>query len=125
MYFGAVSGPFSAKVYFAVTDFFGLNETVGGKDSSGSYYVDLNYTTEIMPKTNLVAHVGYQSVRNYSDLSYTDYKLGLTYDLQGWVLGAALVGTNADKAIYVAADSAGKTKTVGEPTLVLSIGKTF
>jgi len=125
VYVGAASGPFSAKLYVAVTDFFGLDETTGGKGSSGSYYLDLNYATEIAPNTTLGAHLGYQHVSGYSDLSYFDYKLGVTYDWTGWMLGAAIVGSDADKNLYFFTDSSGKTKKVGEPTLVLSIGKTF
>lgn len=126
VYFGASTGPFSAKIFWAVSDFFGLSTTTGGQSSKGSYYVDLNYTAEIMPKTNLVAHVGYQSVKNYSDLSYFDYKLGATYDIHnGWLIGAAVVGTNADKNLYFAVDGQGKRKSIGDTTVVFSIGKTF
>jgi uncharacterized protein (TIGR02001 family) len=125
LYFGGVMGPFSAKVFFAISDFFGLDSTTGGKSSSGSYYIDLNYSTEIAPKLTLGAHLGYQNVRNYSDLSYVDYKIGVTYDWTGWLLGAAIVGTNADKKLYFATDSSGSTKSVGGTGLVLSIGKTF
>ncbi|RPH45948.1 MAG: hypothetical protein EHM87_04255 [Burkholderiales bacterium] len=124
LYFGGAMGPFSAKIFYAISDFFGLDETVGGKSSSGSYYIDLNYSTEIMPKLTLGAHLGYQSVKNYSNLSYTDYKIGVTYDWTGWLLGAAFVGTNAEKAPYTAVDAQG-SKFVGNNTLVLSIGKTF
>jgi uncharacterized protein (TIGR02001 family) len=125
VYLGGVVGPFSAKVFVAVSDFFGLDETTGGKSSSGSYYVDLAYATEIAPKLTLGAHVGYQSVRNYSDLSYVDYKLGLTYDWTGWLLGAAIVGTNADKNLYFAVNGAGKVEQVGKSGLVLSISRAF
>ncbi len=125
LYLGGAMGPFSAKVFFALTDFFGLDETTGGKSSSGSYYLDLNYSTEIAPKLTLGAHVGYQNVRNYSNLSYVDYKLGLTYDWTGWLLGAAVVGTDADKALYFATDSSGSVKQVGKTGVVFSIGKTF
>jgi uncharacterized protein (TIGR02001 family) len=125
LYIGGVSGPFSAKLYVAVTDFFGFNATTGGNNSSGSYYVDLNYATEIAPKLTLGAHVGYQNVRNNSDWNYIDYKIGVTYDWTGWMLGAAIVGTDADKALYFATDGAGKIKRTGETGLVLSIGKAF
>lgn len=125
LYFGGVFGPFSAKVNYGITDFFGLDETVGGKSSKGSYYLDLTYATEILPKTTLTAHVGYQKVKNYSDLNYTDYKIGVTYDWTGWLLGAAFVGTNAKEAFYTYSDGSGKTKFVGGNTLVLSVGKTF
>ncbi|MCA3179859.1 MAG: TorF family putative porin [Burkholderiaceae bacterium] len=125
LYFGGVMGPFSAKLFVAVTDFFGLDTTTGGKSSSGSYYVDLNYSTEIAPKLTVGAHIGYQNVRNYSSLSYIDYKLGVTYDWTGWLLSAAIVGSDADKNLYFATDSSGKIKRLGETGLVLSIGKTF
>lgn len=125
VYFGGVAGPFSAKVYVAVSDFFGLDETTGGKSSSGSYYIDVAYATEIAPKLTLGAHVGYQNVRNYSDLSYVDYKLGLTYDWTGWMLTAAIVGTNADKNLYFAVNGAGKVEQIGKSGLVLSISKAF
>jgi len=129
LYVGASMGPLSAKLYLGVTDFFGLDATTGGKDSSGSYYLDLNYSTEILPKLTLGAHLGYQNVRNYSsgadDLSYFDYKLGVTYDWTGWMLGAAIVGSDADKNLYFATDAAGKIKRTGQPGLVLSIAKTF
>jgi uncharacterized protein (TIGR02001 family) len=125
LYLGAASGPFSAKLYFAVTDFFGLDETTGGRSSSGSYYIEANYATEIAPKLTLGAHIGYQNIRNYSDLSYVDYKIGVTYDWTGWMLGAAIVGTNADRDLYFATDGAGKIKRVGGTGLVLSISKAF
>jgi len=126
VYAGVSSGPLSVKVFYALSDFFGLNTTSGGAngDSKGSYYIDANYSVEIMPKLTLGAHVGYQSVKNYSALSYTDYKLGLTYDMDGWMLGANVIGTNADKALYFATDGS-KVKRVGETGLVLSVSKTF
>jgi len=124
LYFGGVMGPFSAKVFYAISDFFGLDETTGGKSSNGSYYIDLNYSTEILPKLTLGAHLGYQSVKNYSNFSYTDYKIGVTYDWTGWLLGAAFVGTNAEKTPYTVLD-AQSSKFVGNNTVVLSIGKTF
>ena len=129
VYVGAAMGPFSAKLFIAVTDFFGLDGTTGGRGgSSGSYYIDLNYSTEIAPKLTLGAHLGYQNVRNYTsnpDFSYFDYKLGVTYDWSGWLLGAAIVGTDADKNVYFATDSKGSRESVGKAGLVLSIGKTF
>lgn len=120
-YAGVSAGPISAKVYYALSNFFGLSNTTGGAgDSKGSYYLDLGYSTEIMPKLTLGAHLGYQSVKNYGDFSYTDYKLGLTYDLDGWMLGANVYGTNADKGLYTF-----QGKKLGETGLVLSVSKTF
>jgi uncharacterized protein (TIGR02001 family) len=125
VYLGAAFGPFTGKFSYAISDFFGLNETTGGKSSSGSYYIDLNYSTEILPKLTLAAHVGYQNVANYSNLSYTDYKIGVTYDYASWLLGAAFIGTNAEKTPYTVFDSKGSSKFVGGNTVVFSVGKTF
>jgi uncharacterized protein (TIGR02001 family) len=119
-------GPLSAKVFFAVSDFFGLGRAPGAQGSSGSYYIDVAYTTEIAPKLTLGAHVGYQYVRNYTDFNYVDYKLGVTYDWTGWMLGAALVGTNADRSFYTVSNTAGTdTKFIGRSGVILSISKAF
>jgi uncharacterized protein (TIGR02001 family) len=127
LYVGGTFGPLSAKVSVAVTDFFGQDETTSAATGStkGSYYLEGNYATEIMPKVTLGAHVGYQNVRNFSDANYVDYKLGLTYDWTGWMLGAAVVGTNADEKIYVAGNQQTTGKELGKAGVVVSIGKSF
>ena len=67
---------------------------------------------------------GMLEVNKYSELDYKDWKLGATYDLNGWVLGAAYVGTDADKAWYYTAGSKG-LKENAKSTVVLSVTKTF
>jgi len=125
VYAGVSTGPFSAKLYYALSDLFGLNSStasVPNGDSKGSYYIDLGYSAEIMPKLTLGAHVGYQSVKNYSATnSYTDYKLGLTYDLAGWMLGANVYGTNVGEKDFYRLNG----KKLGETGLVLSVARTF
>lgn len=125
VYGGVTWTAFSAKLYVATTDFFGLDEQVGGRGSAGSAYLDLNYSLEIAPKTTLGLHLGHQKVRHYDALDYTDYRIGVTYDWSGVMLGAAVVGTNADKALYVASNAAGTTRQVGSTGLVLSVSKSF
>lgn len=130
----------SAKVWYSISDYFGLNSQVAqafyaNKDtgaalaarggSRGTIYWDLNANYEIVPKLTLNAHVGYTDVKNYNELDYFDYKLGATYDLNGWLLGAAVYGTDADSKWYYVRDGLGKTKETGKTGLVLSIGKTF
>ncbi len=66
------------------------------------------------------------AVRNYSELSYADYKLSLAKEVGGFNLGLALVGTNADTTYYQAGNSAGADpQKLGKTALVLSVGKTF
>ena len=119
----------SAKYSQTLTDWFGVNSistaTTNG-NSEGSGYLELNASYELKPKLTLVGHLGQQTVKNYKNFDYTDYKIGLTYDLNGWVLGAAYIDTDADDPFYTAvADGAGKVKDIGKGTVVLSIGKTF
>ena len=136
LYVGLTSGPFNAKLSYAVTDYFGLNSTTSGYaywnalpargDSKGTTYLDLNYSADMGNKLTLGLHAGYTSVRNYSELSYADYKLSLAKEVDGFNLGLALVGTNADTTYYQAGNSAAlDPQKLGKTVLVLSVGKTF
>jgi uncharacterized protein (TIGR02001 family) len=118
-YIGASWKWLSAKYSYTFSDYFGL------VNSDGSGYLDLAFTMEVAPKLNLVAHYGMQTVKNYDPLDYNDWKLGVTYDLAGWLLGAAYVDTDADKGLYTLTNSQGKSKDLGGSTVVLSIMKTF
>ena len=66
--------------------------------------------------------------------NYTDWKIGVTKDVSGWVFGAAYVDTNAKGNCsnafatdpYCFANSEGtKAKDAGRGALVLSVSKTF
>jgi len=142
-YIGASWKWFAAKYYYSFTDYFGLTEDVVNTvvgcnpkepaciplarngDSKGTQYFTGSVTVEIMPKLTVGASAGYTSVRNYRDLNYWDYKVGLTYDASGWQLGAAIVGTDADKKYWYAVNGEGKVREIGKAGLVLSVGKTF
>ncbi|MDB5842068.1 MAG: hypothetical protein JWQ23_4020 [Herminiimonas sp.] len=128
IYFAATYKWFSAKYNYGVTDFFGLNATtaaVPNGNSKGSGYLDLNANFEVAEKTTLNVHVGRQWVRHYGDLNYTDYKIGVSRDMGFATVGLAVVGTNADKALYTVANGAGKSKSLAGTTAVLSLTKTF
>lgn len=144
------------KYSYAVTDYFGLNSAqarglqskdcfsgancTGGRagflsglnenrgSSKGTGYIELNASYEVAPKWTLSGHIGHVQVKNYGELNYTDAKVGIAYDLSGWVIGAAIVGTNANKQWYsgqrTIAGAAG-TRDLGTTTGVLSLSKTF
>jgi uncharacterized protein (TIGR02001 family) len=150
---------FSAKLFYALSDYFGVNnnyaanvgicsvtgpgtcdpaKTILGAGSTrgnsrGSTYVDLGATFEIADKTNLGLHLGLARVRHYSELNYTDYKVGLTKEWAGFTWGAALVGASAKDRYYTASDidgwvsggTRGATERLDKTTVVLSVGKTF
>lgn len=111
------------KYSLTMTDWFGVNSISTGTangDSQGSGYLELNASYEIAPKLTLIGHIGQQTVKNYGNLDYTDYKIGATYDLNGWVLGAAYVDTDADDPFFTLGG-----KEMGKGTAVLSVSKSF
>ena len=96
IYGAATFGPATLKYSPAISNLFGF------ANSKNSYYVDLSGTFDLGGGFSLVPHVGYQSVKNNGAYSYTDYALTLGKDLgNGLSATAALVGTDADKALYV------------------------
>lgn len=110
----------SLKYFHAVSDFFGAPNT------DGSNYVDFTATWDLGQGWGLNGHIGHQEVKNASALDYTDYKIGITKDVGGWVFGAAFIDTDADSAVYTFTNAAsGKTTNVGDSTVVLSVSKTF
>jgi uncharacterized protein (TIGR02001 family) len=134
--FTGTSGPTGA----ALTLFCGFNSdgttatsncyTTAPGNSKGSAYLDLSANIPFSGFT-LVAHYGYASVRHWSKHSYSDWKLGVTKDVDGWVFGAAYVDSNAKKEWYRAIDTnrflgpAGSTRDLGTSTIVLSVSRTF
>jgi hypothetical protein len=129
----------SAKLYYALDDYFGLNNVqatdffiskdtsaaLGARgDSKGTTYLDFSATYPVTDKFSIVAHYGVLNVKNYSELDYKDWKIGATYDLRSWVIGAAYVDTDAKNEWYYTPGSKGNRET-GKGTVVLSVSKTF
>jgi uncharacterized protein (TIGR02001 family) len=128
LYAGASWGPVSAKFFYAVTEFFSLGSGVPGVDTKGSWYLDLSASLPLGSGWAAVAHYGYQDIADGTkagliDDSVGDWKLGVTYDLSGWLLGASVIGTT-EKKLFTTAES-GFTEEGGKTSLVLSVSKTF
>lgn len=117
--YGALTyGPVTAKYSHALTN------TFGNVDSKNSYYLDLSASFEITDGWMLVPHVGRQKIENSTNLSYTDYSLGLSKDFSGFVVSATFVGTNADKTAYYTPVSDG-SKFTGKNALVVGVKYNF
>jgi uncharacterized protein (TIGR02001 family) len=114
IYIGAASGPFSAKYSHAVTNTFGY------PTSKGSNYLEANVDYELVKGTNLVAHIGRQSIKNNAAASYTDYKLGVTYEALGGKFAASYVDASKD---FLATAPNGKNTSKGG--IVVGYTKTF
>ena len=126
LYVGAAYGPVSVKYWHAVSDFFGIN------DSKNSYYLEANGAYDLGNGFGLVGHIGLQKLKRNARVveigsttledSIVDWKLGATYDLSGFLIGAAYVGTNRDLTGGTAALSG---RNISNGTVVVSISKTF
>lgn len=146
VYVGASWNWLTAKYSMTTSDFFGVKGlTYGGgcgisatgvalvcadpfsttANSKGSAYLDLTATFPLATGLNLVAHYGKQTVKNFGNLDYTDYKLGLTYDAMGFTWGVAAIGTNAKEQFYRVAQNVGNPKDISDSTIVVSVAKTF
>jgi len=142
LYIGASWKWLSAKLNYAISNYFGLNgdqasgywvnqttgavldPTGGMGNSKGTYYLDLTATYPVNDKLNIIGHYGMLNVKTYNELDYNDWKIGVTYDLSGWSLGAAYIDTDAKKDWYYTAGAKGN-KDTGNGTVVLSVSKTF
>jgi uncharacterized protein (TIGR02001 family) len=75
VYAAATYGVATLKYSHAVSNLF------GNADSKNSSYIDLSATYDLGNGYTVVPHAGYQAIKNYADLSYTDYALTLNKDL--------------------------------------------
>lgn len=105
-------GPAYVKYSHATTNLFGT------ADSKRSGYLDVGADLDVGSGFVLNLHVGRQKIRNNSDLSYTDYKVGVTRDF-----GVASVSLAWIKANIVSLSPEGKN--LGKSSAVLSVSKTF
>jgi uncharacterized protein (TIGR02001 family) len=112
LYIGGISGPFSAKYSRSTSNLFGFSA------SKGSGYLEANLDYEVAKGTNLVLHVGKQTIKNNSASSYTDYKIGATYEALGGKLAASIVGASENFPTP-------NGKNLGKAGLVLGYTKTF
>ncbi|MBS0345369.1 MAG: hypothetical protein JSR69_02825 [Proteobacteria bacterium] len=99
-----------------------FSDLFGWTDSKNSGYLDLTAAYELAPGLNLIGHVGRQKIHgDNSGASYTDYKLGVTKDIAGVVVGLSYINTNASQAFYTNAFG----KDLGKDRVQLTITRTF
>ena len=110
------------KSLFTVKYSHALSNLFGFADSKHSGYLDLAANLDLGDGWSLVPHVGRQWVRRSSAFSYTDYAVTLSKDFgKGLTASAAIVGTNADKALYVTPSG----RFTGKTALVVGVKYTF
>ena len=110
----------SLKYNYAVSDYiFGWTTSEGGK-TNGSYYLDLSGTYDLGDGWGVLGHIGYQDIKNNSDASYTDWKLGVTKDVGFGVFALAYTDTDANTTAYT-----WNGKEVAGSKAVLTFSKSF
>lgn len=149
VYIGATWKFLSLKYSYAFDDYFSLRgwDSTGastGQSTKGTSYLDLSANYDLGDGWGVNGHIGHLNMKNGYKGSYTDWKVGVTKDISGWILGLSYVDTNAegrcsgttDYQFYCftnsnSATAAGglnlgsKTKDSGRATTVLSVSKTF
>ncbi|QII87609.1 hypothetical protein G3T20_11085 [Bordetella hinzii] len=96
LYIGVSYANYSLKYSYTPSDFF------SAPDTKGTWYLDGTANFDLGDGWGLVGHLGYQKLKNQVNMNgdeighYVDYKLGITKDLKGWVLGLAAVGASKD-----------------------------
>lgn len=134
-YLGLSHGGFNARWSLALTPYFGLRDSTAGVafaeplaargSSRGSSYLDLNYQHPLGDWATLGLHAGYTDVRNYSELSYADWRVSLARSWGAWTATLAWAATSADARYYRAANAAGQMQSLGRSGWVLSLSTAF
>ena len=113
------------KYSHAFSDYFQAPNT------DGSGYIELNANYDLGDGWGVNGHVGHLNFKHMSKADYTDWKLGITKDIGGWMFGASYVDTNAHGScskgeFYCFLNSSGSGgKNAGKATAVISVTKTF
>ena len=137
LYIGGSWKFLSLKYYQAVSDYFSAPGT------KNSHYLDFGAGYDLGNGWGINGHVGHLKLKNMINGDYTDWKLGVTKDIAGWVFAASYIATNAkgdcnpaqlnqfycftngSGSVVGSAFVADKSKDAGRSTVVLSVGKTF
>jgi uncharacterized protein (TIGR02001 family) len=136
LYIGGSWKFISLKYYHAINDYF---STPGTK---GSNYWDLSANYDLGGGWTILGHVGVLSFKNQTNGDYTDWKIGVTKDLGGWVFGASYIDTDAKgncsgattpqpycfsngSLSLTSGTGYDKLKDAGKGTVVISVSKTF
>ena len=100
LYLGTTWKFLSLKYFYSVDDYFALRgwDAAGagtGKSTKGTSYLDLSASYDLGDGWGINAHVGRLNLKNGYRGDYTDWKVGVTKDIGGWVFAASYIDTNA------------------------------
>jgi hypothetical protein len=146
--FGGTFKGVNIAYHYALTDWFGISGYTAGSgggyeptmwadgattadkananlSSKGSGYLEANYTYTFAGDVALALHAGHQKIKNYSLLSYTDYKIGISKPVGGFTLGAAYTTTNVTDNNLYHVKANGEDKKLGTGILAVSVSRSL
>jgi len=113
------------KYSYAVSSYlFGWTGSAGEK-TRGSGYIDLSANYDLGNGWGINGHVGHQDIKDNTNASYTDWKLGVTKDVGFGVVGLAYTGTDAEGCGTTSNAYCWNGKDVASDTGVLTFTKSF
>jgi len=118
VYGGIGIGPLTAKISQSLGNYFGT------ADSKGSRYYEVNMTQPLVGKLVAVAHVGRTVVANNNSLNYTDANVGLSYDVDGYVVSGR-VYKNTNKGTGFESANTVNGQRLYRDAVVISVAKSF
>jgi len=119
LYVAVGKGPLTAKVSNSLSNYFGT------ANSKNSQYYQADIVQPLgKSKISLLAHVGRTEVNNKSSLNYTDYNVGLGYNLQGWDLAAKYYTNTGTTSTFQTANTINGQRLYKDATVV-SVSKSF
>ena len=121
LYAGLGYGPLSVKYSQSLSNYFGINNSVGTTYMQADLKQSLGLVSKSLQDLSVVAHYGQTKVANNSDFSYNDMNVGVAYALaKGWDLGVRYyTNTSTSNALGLGHSNLYKDAVVG------SITKTF
>jgi uncharacterized protein (TIGR02001 family) len=119
LFAGLGYGPVSVKYSQSLSNYFGT------ANSKNSQYYQADIVQPLgASKISFLAHAGRTEVNNNSSLNYTDYNVGLGYDLQGWNIAAKYYTNTGTTSTFQTANTINSQKLYKDAT-VFSVSKSF
>ena len=119
LYVAVGKGPLTAKVSNSLSNYFGTS------NSKNSQYYQADIVQPLgKSKISLLAHVGRTEVNNNSNLNYTDYNVGVVYDVNGWDVGGRFY-TNTGMTKTAQAVTTLNGQSLYKNAVVISASKSF
>ena len=139
---GATWKSLNVKLTYTLTDWYGINSngfaptmwtdnsstadsTAADLSSTGSTYIEGNYSFDFGDGLGLALHAGHQKIQNFSKLDYTDYRVAVTKLYQGFTYGLTYTNTNATDNNLYHVKANGDDKVLSGSILAASVSRSF